>query len=263
MKKFKYRENDWFKQEKTDKKKFFTIELNEKDENSRMNIKNSLIEVLIHYYIEEETIEYYLDDNERFSELEHIIKEDYIPDFEAGNTRKGDFSEIISSEHLVQNYEYYFPYIKLQNKPNKNESNPGDDILGFIFNDNGDVEEIGVSEVKFSSNFSNGVFRVAHNQLRKSYTPKPKSLRMIVNYAVKQNDSHKIALQKILSTKKFSNVKITNWLFCITETLPKNLHVPHEDELLNNLTLVSIYLPNIVGFINEIYDLSSGYYNER
>ena len=186
---------------KKNKEKFITIKLNEKNRNLRNEIKKQLIEVLIHYYVDNKTIELYLDDNELFSELEQVLHDEYIPSHEAEDTRKGDFSEIISSEHLVQNYDYYFPYIKLQHKPNKDQSNQGDDILGFIFKDDGKLEKIGVGEVKFSSSFTNGVFKKAHTQLKNSYTPKPKSLGMIVNYAVQHNDKHSKELQKILSKK--------------------------------------------------------------
>lgn len=262
MKVFNYKDKDWFEQEKSDKENFYTIKLNEKNKNLREEIKNPLIEVLIHYYINKDNIEYYLNNDEEFSELEQVIN-NYIPSYEAEKTRKGDFSEIISSEHLIQNYKYYFPYIKLQNKPNKNQSNQGEDIIGFIFSDIGEIKEIGVGEVKFKSKFTNGVFKTAHDQLKNSFTPRPKSLNMIVNYAVKNEDKHTKEFQKILSSKNFDKLKINNWIFCVTETAPKDLHVPHENKLLSNLTLVSVYLPEIVDFIHEIYDSSSGYYNEQ
>ena len=261
MKKLKYHDELWFNRIKLDKEDYMTIRLIEKEENSRHMIKEPLIEKLINYYMPLDIIDYYLDENEDMGELERIIN-GALPCSDNDKTRKGDFSEIISSEHLVQNYGYYFPYIKLQNKPNSEMSNQGDDILGFKFNDVNEIIEICVGEVKFLANFNNNIFKKAHSQLKKSYNPRPKSLRMVVHYAINQKNKFSKEFIKLLSEKTFLETKISNWIFCVTEKCHDDIDICNETDFLDNLTLISIYLPEISPFIHEVYDLSSGYYNE-
>lgn len=261
MKKTKYCDKTWFDSINKTKNNYKTIRLIEKDKTIRETIKKPLIEIILQYYIPSDIIEYFLDEDEYMSDLEHVINE-YLPNPEKDYVEKGDFSEIISSEHLIQNYNFQFPYIKIQDKPNSETSNHGDDLLGFKFNDAEEISEISLGEVKFRKDFSNYVFKDAHKQLKESYHPKPKSLKYIVTHVVKQKNKNYKQFINLLRPNALTKIKISHWIFCVTEKSHNNLDIHDETDFLNNLTLISFYLPNISPYIHEIYELSRGHYNE-
>lgn len=232
------------------------LKLNEKYD-VRSEIKDDLIETIIEYYIPKERINHLK--NEKFSDLENLINSS-IPDKDHDKIRKGDFGEIISSEHLKQRHNYYFPYPKLTYNPNHNTSSKGDDILAFKINEN-NIISLCLGEVKVISKYSNTTLNNAYSQLESSYKPHPKSLNLIMNYMYNINDSLVFELEKLLVPEKFKSLRKDNWIFIISGNNPNKLEINKEINL-DNLKIVSFPISDLNNFINELYDSCGEFYND-
>lgn len=257
---FPYNDNEWIElEEYFDNGEYSIYKLKEK-ENSRENIYSSLIKTVICYYIHPETIKYFLDKDDYFHNLEQIIY-NHIPDIHHDRIRKGDFGEIIASEHLKQKYGYYIPYIKLREKHQKNSSVWGDDILAFKFDEDDLLESLCIGESKVQNEFKNSIFKIAHNQLKESIRVKPKSLNLVVNKLAQEKNKYYPQIVRILNNEELSKIKFDSWIFVISGTPTRNISI-NEEELIENLSIVSFYLPNLEEFINEIYDGTGRYYEK-
>ena len=234
------------------------INFKEKD-NKREKIRNKLIETIISYYIKDHVINSYLSNDDKFYRLENYIN-GKLPHM--GKTRKGDFGEIIGTEHIKQEYGYCFPVIKLRYKKNNETSEHGEDILGFII-ENNKIVSICIAESKIRSKYSKKPINDAHDQLKSSYIPVPKVLNFIFDILDERNDEFASEVENLFEPKNFMALKKDNIIFTIFGSLPsKNLKVDNTKNELENLKIITIFLPNISDFIDEIYNECAVYYNE-
>lgn len=63
-------------------------------------------------------------------------------------TRKGNFGEVVASEHLVQRYGYVMPVLKLRFRDHPNLPMRGEDVIAFVRDAQGVITKVCVGEAK-------------------------------------------------------------------------------------------------------------------
>lgn len=223
---------------------------------SREKVYEKLTKTVIKHYSEPKRITKYLN-NEKFSKLERYIN-NRLPT--VSNHEKGDFGEILGTEHLIQFHNYTFPILKLRHKPKPNRSLEGEDILGFYI-ENDEITRICVGESKVRSSSDSDVLDDALDQLDKSYHPHPVLLEFLSDrvYSIDEELAEKI--EDLTSEEVFNNTLKDNWIFYITGFKPREFKIkPNE---LDNLVLVHIYLDDLNNFITTLFEDCRGYYHEE
>ena len=231
---------------------FRTIRL-EEIEGSRESVKVHLITTIKDHFSKPQRVQSYID-SEKFERLAIYIS-NRIP---VNDTiRKGDFGEIIGTEHLDQKYKYNFPVFKLRSKSNPNSSMPGEDILAFRIKDK-KIERLCVGEAKTYSRYAGIVVEEAHERLKKAYKPHPTSLAFISDKLSEDPDTMALAeeIEDLIGRLGKENFPRDNWIFFITGNRPRDPFekIRNESEVVENLTIVNLHLPMLSNFVNELFD---------
>lgn len=98
-------------------------------------------------------------------------------------TRKGNFGEVVASEHLIQRYGYHMPIFKLRYRDSHNMPMRGEDIVAFVLTPKSEIIKICIGESKTRKRFSSSTILEAHDRLKNSYHPCPETLSMLANIA--------------------------------------------------------------------------------
>lgn len=174
-----------------------------------------------------------------------------------GNTRKGNFGEVVASEHLRQRYGYKMPVFKLRFMDNPDMPMRGEDIVAFEVAEDNRITAICLGEAKTLGSYNRSKVEEAHKRLFIAYHPYPVTLSLISNILHERGD-HDLANQvdnilEILVSKPFRQ---HNWIFIITGDQPSDPFgfIEKIDTVVKNLTTVSLYLPQLSSFINEIFE---------
>jgi len=173
------------------------------------------------------------------------------------NTRKGNFGEVIASEHLRQRHRYKFPVFKLRFMETPNMPMRGEDIVAFKIDEDNKITAICIGEVKTLERYNQNQVEKAHKRLVMAYHPYPVTLSLICTILHERGD-HDLAEQidVILETLGLRPFPRHNWLFIITGDRPRDPFGPIEeiDSVVENLRTVSLHLPRLSLFVNEIYE---------
>jgi hypothetical protein len=171
-------------------------------------------------------------------------------------TRKGNFGEVIASEHLCQRYGYKMPVFKLRFMDTPKMPMRGEDIVAFKIEDN-KIAAICIGEAKTLEDYSTAKVIEAHERLDAAYHPYPITLSLISNILYEKND-HDLAgqIDVILETLGLRSFPRDNWIFIITGDQPHDPLGPIEeiDGIVENLRTVSLHLPRLSYFIKEIFE---------
>jgi len=172
-------------------------------------------------------------------------------------TRKGNFGEVVTSEHLRQRYSYEMPVFKLRFMDNPNMPMRGEDIVAFEIAEDNKIAAICIGEAKTLERYNRDHVKKAHKRLVIAYHPYPVTLSLISNVLHERGD-HDLAEQIdiILETLGLRPFPRHNWLFVITGDQPRDPFDPIEriDSVVENLRTVSLHLPQLSSFINEIFE---------
>ena len=82
-----------------------------------------------------------------------------------------------------------------------------------------------------------------------------------MNKLAQEKNKYYPQIVRILNNEELSKIKFDSWIFVISGTPTRNISI-NEEELIENLSIVSFYLPNLEEFINEIYDGTGRYYEK-
>lgn len=171
-------------------------------------------------------------------------------------TRKGNFGEVVASEHLRQRYRYKMPVFKLRFMDNPNMPMRGEDIIAFERAEDNKITAICFGETKTLERYNRYHVEKAYERLDIAYHPYPVTLSLICNILHERGD-HGLAEQidVILETLNLKPFPRHNWLFIITGNQPCDPFAPIEeiDNVVENLRTVSLHLPRLSLFINEIF----------
>ena len=172
-------------------------------------------------------------------------------------TRKGNFGEVIASEHLVQRYGYQMPVFKLRYRDSHNMPMRGEDIVAFVLNSKRKIKKICIGEAKTRKVFKSNVVLEAHDRLRTSYHPRPETLSMLANILYEKGDETLGAeVDRVCVNLAKSGIPIENWIFLITESKPQAPFAGIEalESIVESLVCVDLQLTDLEVFINGLFD---------
>jgi len=232
--------------------KFQHLPVKEK-EGVRKSVKVALIEAILDHHFHCETIKGALERLGFVKAAEFFSTR--LPKEE--RTRKGNFGEVVASEHLRQRYGYKMPVFKLRFMDNPDMPMRGEDIVAFEIAEDNKITAICIGEAKTLERYNQNQVEKAHKRLVIAYHPYPVTLSLISNI-LHERGAHDLAEQidVILETLGLRPFPRHNWLFVITGDQPRDPFGPIEeiDSVVENLRTVSFHLPRLSLFINEVFE---------
>ena len=72
-----------------------------------------------------------------------------------------------------------------------------------------------------------------------------------MNKLAQEKNKYYPQIVRILNNEELSKIKFDSWIFVISGTPTRNISI-NEEELIENLSIVSFYLPNLEEFIYEM-----------
>jgi len=233
----------------------------EEKENSRVLIKKSLSEAIQDHHLEPEEIEICIDLlgyeelAKRLPPRTVITKDGEI---KKNNVRIGNFGEVVAAEHLCQHYGYSMPVFKLRNALSTLIALPGEDVILFTISEKGKIESICLGEVKTLESYKGIKVEEAHDRLENAYKNDPVTLYFISRTLIKEKNPLGRQIMEILKQIGLKDFPTKNWIFIITGNKPRNpfKRISDMTQIVENLSVASIYLPNLPDFIDEIFDMA-------
>lgn len=172
-------------------------------------------------------------------------------------TRKGNFGEVIASEHLVQRHGYYMPVFKLRFRDHANLPMRGEDIIAFGRDAAGSINKVCIGEAKTVLAFASQKVIDAHERLEKTYRPHPETLHLIAEILYDRGDNE-LARQVDQLLQKLANKTVDqeNWIFLITANQPGDPFGQIEalESVVPNLNCVNLRLQNLSEFVTELFE---------
>lgn len=174
----------------------------------------------------------------------------------ADRTRKGNFGEVVASEHLVQRYGCSMPVYKLRHRDGDLPMR-GEDIVAFELDAKGSIKCVVIGEAKAVKKFRTSTVTDAYARLKAAYKPRPKTLSLLSNILMGQGNealATQIDLLSVALTKR--NVKRKNWVFLINEAQPDDPFgvLAQEAQKEDQLCCVGITLPGLTQLVNALFD---------
>ena len=173
------------------------------------------------------------------------------------NTRKGNFGEVVASEHLRQRYGYEIPVYKLRYADNPQMPQRGEDLVAFETNEDRTILKLCIGEAKVRSTHDKASILAAHGRLCKAYHPYPIALSLIAAVLHDRGD-HDLAEQVdvLIETLAEDRFPRTNWIFVITENQPEDAFeaITEESEIVEDLTCVHLRLERLGDLIDTLFD---------
>lgn len=174
----------------------------------------------------------------------------------ADRTRKGNFGEVVASEHLSQRHGYSMPVFKLRHRDSGLPMR-GEDIVAFEVNGEGEIVRVIIGEAKAVKRFKKATVREAHERLKVAYQPRPKTLAMLSNILYDRGDNALAAqIDRISATLPKRQFPCSHWIFIINETQPEDpFAVLAEDgELIDELSCIGVALPELTDLVDALFD---------
>jgi len=172
--------------------------------------------------------------------------------------RRGNFGEILASEHLRQAEGYQIPVYRLR-KSCEDSPMPGEDILAFKFGAaGGSGRELLVGEAKVRGRYRSKAVEEAYQQLCKfGRRPRPKSLLFIVNILREQSRNGE-ADQVLMFLHKFAPHQPTrrHMIFLVTGNRPRDPFrcIQEQEEIIENLIAANVCIPGLEDFVDSLFD---------
>jgi len=235
--------------------KFQNLPLREK-RGVREQVKPALIDAILDHHIHSQRIK------EKLKKLGFKKTAEYFGNFLPKNDkiRKGNFGEVVTSEHLCQRYNYKMPVFKLRFMDTPNMPMRGEDIVAFEIGEDNKIIAICLGETKTLETYSKDKVKKAHEQLVKANHFQPISLSLICNILYERGeDDLARQIDEILETLASKPFTRHNWIFIITGNKPDDPFgfIEEMDSVVEDLRTVSLCLPQISIFINDIFKIFS------
>lgn len=172
-------------------------------------------------------------------------------------TRKGNFGEIVASEHLIQRHGYTMPVFKIRFRDSYNMPMRGEDIVAFEMDAKNHIKSVIIGEAKTIQRFRRATLKHAHERLRIAYRPRPMTLSMLAEILYDRgNDTFALEIDRVSDRLMKRAFPRSNWIFMITERQARDAFriLEEEDDLVPNLNCVSLALEELTEFINDLFD---------
>lgn len=171
-------------------------------------------------------------------------------------TRKGNFGEVVASEHLIQRYGYAMPVFKLRYR-DSNLPMRGEDIVAFKIDGQQRITCVIIGEAKTIATYSADTVRRAHERLQTAYHPRPMTLGMLaeilytMDNAALASQIDDIAIR--LARDAFPR---ENWIFLICQQCPADPFacLNGNGNTLPDLHCVNLSLADLTAFVNHLFD---------
>ena len=175
------------------------------------------------------------------------------------NTRKGNFGEVIASEHLIQRYGFRMPVFKLRFRDVRDMPMRGEDIVAFRMNQEGQIEEVIVGEAKTVVRYRGSTVKEAHDRLREAYYPRPMTLSMLSEILYESGNAETARqIDRVSDALARGDFDRSNWIFLINEKQPADAFACLDDKnQIPNLNCIGIELPGLTEFINSLFERPS------
>lgn len=171
-------------------------------------------------------------------------------------TRKGNFGEVIASEHLVQRYGYLMPVFKLRFRDHPNLPMRGEDVIAFVRDAHGSITKVCVGEAKVIVAFAHQTVEKAHERLAYTYHPHPETLHLIVSILHERGD-HAFArdVDRLRDRLASGVVAQENWIFIITDDAPPDPFVRLESmpQVVSSLNCVNLRLSDLSVLVTDLF----------
>lgn len=171
--------------------------------------------------------------------------------------RKGNFGEVLASEHLRQRYGLHMPIFKLRHRDSDLPMR-GEDVVAFEMSPEGEIVRVAIAEAKTRVQLTRQAITEAHERLESSYHPRPMTLSMLAEIAYEGNDADlgreidRVA--DLLATTGFPR---SNWIFALTQSSPKEPFACLLDgvEIVPDLHCIIALLPRLSELVNEVFSV--------
>ena len=176
---------------------------------------------------------------------------------QSDRARKGNFGEVVASEHLCQRHGYAMPVFKLRFRDHQNLPMRGEDIVAFATAVNGTITKVCIGEAKTLVTFAGQTVISAHERLEKTYRPTPETLHMIAEILYDRGNvelAHEMDL--ILQRLAAKAIERENWIFVITDNAPADPFGDIEalQTVVPNLHCVNLRLPGLSQFVTNLFE---------
>ena len=152
------------------------------------------------------------------------------------------------------------PVFKLRFMDTPNMPMRGEDIIAFEIGKDNKIIAICIGETKTLETYSKDKVKKAHEQLVKANHFQPISLSLICNILYESGkDDLARQIDEILETLASKPFTRHNWIFIITGNKPNDPFgcIEEMDRVVEDLRTVSLCLPQISLFINDIFKIFS------
>lgn len=172
-------------------------------------------------------------------------------------TRKGNFGEVVASEHLRQRHGYAMPVFKLRFRDHQNLPMRGEDIVAFVTDVNGTITRVCIGEAKTLVAFAGQTVTSAHERLEKTYRPTPETLHMIAEILYERGEvAQAREMDRILQRLAAKTIEQENWIFVITDNAPADPfgNIEALQAVVPNLHCVNLRLPDLSQFVTDLFE---------
>lgn len=172
-------------------------------------------------------------------------------------TRKGNFGEVVASEHLLQRHAYRMPVFKLRFRDHPNLPMRGEDIVAFVTEADGTITRVCVGEAKTLVAFTAQTIKSAHERLEKTYRPTPETLHMIAEILYDRGEKELAReMDRILQRLAAKTIQQENWIFVITGDAPADPFgsLQSLQTVVPNLNCVNLFLPDLSQLVTDLFD---------
>jgi hypothetical protein len=170
--------------------------------------------------------------------------------------RKGNFGEVVLSEHLCQRYRYVMPVLKLRYRDKHNLPMRGEDVVAFKMTSS-QIDAVVIGEAKTVCKFSRQTVLDAHERLSSAYNPRPMTLSMFAEILYEKEQAA-LAKQVDIVSDRLSEDSFPReyWIFLINEIQPPDPFACLDDlpAVVSPLYCVSLPLADFDAFINSVFN---------
>jgi hypothetical protein len=245
----------WLRQKGSRRRKGFQAISLEEAEGSRTKIEGALLAALYDHHIHPHRVSGAL--RRLGYEKAAAVLLQHFP--RADRTRKGNFGEVVASEHLRQRHGLQMPVFKLRYADNPQMPQRGEDIVAFEVDDEARIVTLCIGEAKVRITNSSAAIREAHDRLSDAYHPYPVALSLISS-VLHESGNHELGDQvdELMETMAQKRLPRQNWIFVITESQPSDTFkvLTEETGLVEDLMCVHIRLDDLGELVTSLFESS-------
>lgn len=203
-------------------------------------LRDALIDTLPDYYIDPQSIAGTLARLGKTAAAEKLLTK--IP--EVKNIRSGDIGEVLTSDYIEEYTEYTVPIRKLRWRDHRNMAMRGDDVIGFVFDQQRQTIKFLKAEAKANKAMSRKVLQDARKELSLDHGfPAPHALEFVAD-RLRETGNQILAdlIEKVQLVDGIRPHQVKHLLFTFTASNPATLQREDFDAYEGNIEQKSVGL---------------------